>query len=264
MPVPEQLGKYRIEAVLGGHMCQVVRARDMKLGRTVALKILLPGAEAESRDRLLAEARISSRLRHQNLIQVLDFGEEDGFLFLVMELLEGSTLKQALADGRVVGLDDKLRIAREVASALAYIHANRIIHRDVKPENIYLDSTGEAKLMDFGVAKFEGLQLTAAGFTLGTPYYMAPEQVRGDAMTPLIDVYSFGITLYEMLTGIRPVNGSTVERIFDEILHDPLDVWPVRAAQCPEWLVALVERCTAKEPERRPQSFIDIAKELAP
>ena len=262
MSVPAQIGRYRIEGALGGNMCQVVRAVDTRLGRQVALKILSPDAGAERRERLLAEARMSSSLRHQNLVQVFDFGEEDGRMYLVMELLDGCNLRQAMASGGPSTLARKLEIARETGAALEYIHVHKIIHRDVKPENIFLDADGRVKLMDFGVAKFEGLQLTGAGFTLGTPYYMAPEQVRGENLTHLVDVYAFGITFFELLAGVRPTNGTTVERVFDEILHQPVDISPLRAAKIPEHLVHLIGRCTAKIPDLRPQRFAEILPEL--
>ena len=262
MSVPPRIGRYRIEGPLGGNMCQVVRAVDTRLGRPVALKILSPDAGSERRERLLAEARVSSSLRHKNLVQVFDVGEEDGRMYLVMELLDGCNLRQALSEGSAGSLARKLDIACETAAALEYIHAHRIIHRDVKPENIFLDRDGHVKLMDFGVAKFEGLQLTGAGFTLGTPYYMAPEQVRGENLTHLIDVYAFGITLYEMLAGVRPTNGATVERVFDEILHEAVDMSPLRAANTPEHLITLIGRCTAKLPDLRPQSFAEILPQL--
>ena len=257
-----RIGKYELLETVGGHECRVYRARDIKLGRTVAIKILPANAEAEQRERLLAEARVSSRLRHPNLIQVLDVSEENGQLFLVMELLNGCTLRDALRDGMAGGIPRKLAIAREVGSALAYIHANNIIHRDVKPENIFLETDGKTKLIDFGVAKIEGMHLTGDGFTLGTPYYMAPEQVRGEHLTPLIDVYAFGVTLYEMLTGRRAVDGKSVDQIFDSILQQPLDLDLLRSNGVGADLLELVRRCTAKRPDDRPQGFAEILRLL--
>jgi len=255
MKDPKRIGKYTIEGRLGGHMCQVYRARDSKLGRKVAIKVLRAEADGEQRERLLAEARVSSGLRHENLIEVYDFGEEDGCLYLVMELLEGCTLRGAMKREAVGDLDRKLDIARQLASVLHYIHSKKIIHRDVKPDNIFLDESGYVKLMDFGVAKFEGLQLTGAGFTLGTPYYMAPEQVRGEPVTHLVDVYAFGITLFELLAGFRPIGGGTVDEVFDAILRDPIDAAPLRSLGVPEPVVSLIEACTAKDPSARPEAL---------
>lgn len=243
-------------------MCSVYRARDVRFGREVAIKVLSEEADADRRERLLAEARVSSGLRHENLIQVLDFGEEQGWLYLVMELVDGRTLASALASGSVASLERKLEIAREVASVLAYIHDHRIIHRDVKPANIYLDREGRVKLMDFGIAKFEGLQLTAAGFTLGTPYYMAPEQVRGEGLTHSIDIYAFGITLYEMLTGKRPFDGPRVDQVFDAILRKPVELGPLLEVGVPAGIVELIAQCTAKAVEARPGCFREVLGKL--
>jgi eukaryotic-like serine/threonine-protein kinase len=257
-----RIGKYEVESCLGGNMCQVCQARDVKLGRRVAIKLLPRDAGTDRRERLLAEARIFSNLRHPNLIHVYDFGEEDGRLYLVMDLLDGCTLREAMqreniAQRRII------EIARQVASALSYVHSRNIVHRDVKPDNIFVTCAGEVKLIDFGVAKFGELQVTGAGFTLGTPYYMAPEQVRGERITPLVDVYAFGITLYELLTRVRPVNGTTVDQIFDEILNRPLDPSPLAANNVPAPLAQLVQRCTAKSPGERPQSFSEIEQCLS-
>lgn len=257
--MPERICKYKILESIGGHSCDVLRAVDTKFGRTVAIKLLPGSADAEQRERLLAEARVVSGLRHDNLIAVYDVGEENGRLYLVMEFVEGESLRSAMTG---MGLSRKLGVFREVAGVLQYVHSKGIIHRDVKPDNLFVGRDGSVKLIDFGVAKFEGLQLTAAGFTLGTPYYMPPEQIRGEAVTHLIDVYAFGITLFEALTLIRPVDGASPEQIFDRILNERLDLAPLRARNVPEHVIGLIERCTAKEKENRPQSFAEIAAAL--
>src|SRR5690606_19668044 len=131
-------------------------------------------------------------------------------------------------------------IALQVARALVYIHSKRIIHRDIKPEIVHLDASGKAKLMDFGIAKAEGLSMTKAGFALGTPYYMAPEQVLGEQVGESSDVYAFGIMLFELFTGVKPIEGDTVERLFYQILNEPLKLEPLREAGAPEPLVRLV------------------------
>ena len=147
--------------------------------------------------------------------------------------------------------------------AVDHIHSRKIIHRDLKPENIHVDSEGKARLMDFGIAKAEGVQLTRAGYTLGTPYYMPPEQVLGKPLTPQADVYAFGIVLYELLTGVRPLlaqPGGSVEQIFQTILKDPLDMEPLKALKLPQALNLLIERCTAKQADRRPAGLGEVCR----
>ena len=205
MEHPSRVGKYELEQFLGGGMSHVYRAKDSVLGRRVALKILTEAgsADAETKARFLLEARMASSVNHENIISIYDFGEEQGRPFIVMEFLEGESLREAIKKGHLGNFHRRLNIALQVARALDYIHARKIIHRDIKPENIHIDAAGKVKLMDFGIAKSEGAQLTRAGFTLGTPYYMAPEQVLGKAMTPQADVYGFGMLLFEMIAGTK-------------------------------------------------------------
>jgi serine/threonine protein kinase len=186
MEPSSRVGKYELEQLLGGGMARVYRARDTVLGRRVALKILTEegAADAESKARFLLEARTASNIAHENIISVYDFGEDQGRPFIVMELLEGESLRDALRNGRAGDFKQRMRIALQVARAVGYIHTRKIIHRDIKPENIHVDPSGKVKLMDFGIAKPQGEALTRAGFTLGTPYYMAPEQVLGQPLTP--------------------------------------------------------------------------------
>ena len=150
----------------------------------------------------------------------------------------------------------------QVARALAYIHTQKIIHRDIKPENVNLSPTGVVKLMDFGIAKTQGLQMTRAGYVLGTPYYMAPEQVTGANVTEQVDVYAFGVLLFELMTGVKPIAGDTVERIFYSILNEPLKLEPLRQAGVPQALCDLVARCTMKSAAERPQGFDPVIAEL--
>jgi serine/threonine-protein kinase len=234
------------------------------LGRTVALKILTEAgcADAEAKARFLAEARMAGNIVHENIINIYDFGEEQGRPFIVMEFLLGESLKEAIKNNRPPELRARLVIAQQIARALEYIHSKKIIHRDIKPENVQVDTTGKVKLMDFGIAKSEGLQLTRAGFTLGTPYYMAPEQVLGQQVTYLVDVYAFGVLLFEFLSGVKPITGDTVERIFNQILYEPLDLEPLRRAGAPQRIFDLVARCTVKDPAQRIQGFGLVAQEI--
>jgi serine/threonine protein kinase len=264
MEHPSRVGKYELEKFLGGGMSHVYRAKDSVLGRRVALKILTPAgsADAEAKARFLLEARMASSINHENIISVYDFGEEEGRPFIVMELLEGESLRDAIKNGHLGSFPRRLKIAIQVARALDYIHARKIIHRDIKPENIHVDSAARVKLVDFGIAKTEGMQLTGAGFTLGTPYYMAPEQVLGKALTPQADVYAFGILLFELITGTKPVTGDTVEKIFQQILYEPLNLEPLTRLDTPPQLVELIARCTAKQLAQRPQNLSAVSDEL--
>jgi serine/threonine protein kinase len=264
MEHPSRVGKYELEKFLGGGMSHVYRAKDSVLGRRVALKILTPqgSADAEAKARFLLEARMASSINHENIISVYDFGEEQGRPFIVMEFLEGESLRDAIKNGHLGSFRRRLKIAIQVGRALDYIHARKIIHRDIKPENIHLDPAARVKLVDFGIAKTEGMQLTGAGFTLGTPYYMAPEQVLGKPLTPQADVYAFGILLFELLAGNKPVNGDTVEKIFQQILYEPLNLEPLVRLDTPAGLIDLIARCTSKQLAQRPQHLSEVCEEL--
>ncbi len=262
--LPARIGKYELQEFIGGGMSHVYRARDTVIGRTVAIKLLTPAgcADPEAKQRFLAEARMAGNVEHDNVLSIYDFGEDDHRPFIVMEFLRGEDLRHAIQNGRTGDLKQKLNIALQVARALEYVHGQKIIHRDIKPDNVYLTVSGVAKLMDFGIAKSDGLALTRAGFVLGTPSYMAPEQVSGGQTTEQSDVYSYGLLLYELLSGVKPVSGETMERLFYCILHERLNPQPLKQAGIPGSLCELVERCAAKDPAARPQGFAPIVAEL--
>jgi len=264
MELPARFGKYELVEYLGGGMSHVYRARDTLIGRTVAVKILTEQAskDAEAKTRFLHEAQLAGNVEHESIVTVYDYGEEAGRPFMVMEFLRGENLADRIKANRTGDLLSKLRTALQLARALEHIHSLNIVHRDIKPANVHVTTAGVAKLMDFGIAKAQDLSLTRPGHTVGTPYYMAPEQVRGEAATPLVDVYAFGALLYELLAGVRPVKTDSVETIFYEILMAPLDLSPLRAAGLPESLIQLVAALMAKDPAQRPQSFTQIATAL--
>lgn len=245
-------------------MSHVYAATDTVLQRPVAVKILTEDGcrDQDAKRRFLLEAQMCGNIAHDNIIRVHDYGEQSGRPYIVMELLAGEDLRSAIEKNHLGDLASKLRIAQQAARALKHIHGLNIIHRDIKPDNLHIDQSGRVRLMDFGIAKTKDLSLTRTGFAVGTPFYMAPEQVMGKTLTPSADIYAFGIVLYEMLTGVKPLTGETVESLFYLILQQPLDLGPMQKAGVPQALIDLVQRMTAKKPEDRPASFEQVTGEI--
>jgi len=266
-----RLGKYEILAKLGeGGMGEVWRARDEQLHRDVALK-LLPSEFARDpsrRARFEQEARALAALNHPNIVAVYEFGEENGQVYLVSELVEGESLRALLDRGRVT-TRRAIDIATQIAEAMAAAHTAGIVHRDLKPENIMLTaSAGAVKILDFGLAKQTlarnsdaTLTMAAAtqpGTVMGTVGYMSPEQVRGASTDHRSDIFSFGVILYELLTGARAFQAESQVETMNAILHaDPQE--PADAGAIPPSLLTIARRCLEKNPERRFQSAADLA-----
>jgi serine/threonine protein kinase len=220
------LGRYEILGTLGrGAMGVVYRARDPLIDRTVAVKqVSLPPAfsgvqREEFSRRFFAEAKAAGRLRHSNVVTIYDLGVEEGQPFMAMELVEGESLSQILKTRGVLPPQEALTIARQVALGLAYAHEQGIVHRDIKPDNILVDRKGRPVITDFGVAHLESSDLTRTGEVLGTPHFMSPEQVKGEALDGRSDLFSLGVVFFEMLTGQRPFRGETVSSICYQIVH---------------------------------------------
>ena len=207
-------GRYRVEALLAtGGMGEVWAARDLLLNRAVAVKVLGGALAGDGRaaERLRREARAAARLEHPSIARVLDLGEQDGRPYLVMELLEGESLAARIDRAGAMAAPEAARVVAAVADALEAAHRAGVVHRDVKPGNVFLTSDGEVKVLDFGIASAAGEAALTTGEMLGTPAYLAPERVLGHPATPAADIYALGVVLYELLAGRRPFDGSDIE-----------------------------------------------------
>ena len=257
---------YRILERLGaGGMGVVYRARDLKLDRDVVLKFLSPSprADDEAKRRLIQEAKAASALDHPNICTIYDLdASEDGQAFISMAYYEGEALYSRIARGPLpIAL--VIDITRQVASGLAAAHARGIVHRDIKPGNIFITADGVVKLLDFGVAKFAGgSRITRTGMTLGTAAYMSPEQTRGEEVDRRADVWSLGVVLHEMVTGERPFRGDRTGSVVHSILTiDPPPLASVRAG-VPEGLQRIVSRALAKDAARRCADMNEVLADL--
>ncbi|HRQ65967.1 MAG TPA: protein kinase [Xanthomonadaceae bacterium] len=267
-----------LERIGEGGMGEVYRARDERLGRTLAVKTLRAGggADDELRRRLMQEAQAASALNHPSIVTVYDIGsaEDGGLDFIAMEFVDGEPASAALRRGEH-GVDLALRIGVPVASALAAAHAAGIVHRDLKPANIMQTTSGQVKLLDFGLAKLTQarvagadvattprMELTTEGMAMGTPAYMAPEQVEGRPADARSDVFALGLLLYELLSGERAFAGGSAMAVMSAILRDAPVPLENRCRGCPAGLARLVAHCLEKDPARRPQDAGAVLAEL--
>lgn len=263
-----RLGQYRLLRELGaGGMGIVYEAEDEWLSRRVAIKILrsdLP-TEHESRERFLREAKAMAQIQHENVCTIYQVGEADGRPYMAMQLLVGETLETRLERDRRLTAPEAARIGREVACGLAAAHAKGLVHRDVKPANIWLEEgSGRVKLLDFGLALArDNPQLTHSGFVIGTPAFMSPEQARGEPLDGRSDLFSLGIVLYLATTGERPFDGPTAMSVMRNLeLHFPGRV-NVKRVDVPPALSNLIMELLAKDRKDRPASAEIVATRLA-
>ena len=263
--VGHRIGQYRLLGSLGsGGMGTVYRARDTRLDREVALKFLPShlGAQPEARERLLVEARAAAALEHPNICSVHEIGETaDGQPFIAMASYEGESLKERLARGPLPAAE-VAAIAVQLARGLGAAHARGIVHRDVKPGNIMLTPDGTVKLLDFGLAKVADVSLTSPGVTPGTVAYMSPEQARGDVVGPATDLWSLGVVLYELLTGVRPFRGGNDRAVVQSILHEQPQPLREQLRDPPAALTRVVERLLQKDPSGRYGSADELLTDL--
>ena len=259
-------GRYRLESKLGsGGMSTVYLAVDETLGRHVAIKVL-HGEISDDEDQLerfRREARAVAQLSHPNLVGVIDAGEEGGRPFIVFEYVPGQTLKQRISSEGRLPLDEATAYAIEIGRGLQAAHQARLVHRDVKPQNVLIDPEGRAKITDFGIAlSLEAHGLTATGRVLGTTDYVSPEQAMGKEIDARTDVYSLGILLYEMLTGEVPFKAETQVGVAMKHVNETVPNVQRRRPDASAVLAAAVERATAKEPKDRYRDMNEFLADL--
>jgi len=261
-----KIGKYEVECLVGeGAMGVVYRAVDPMINRRVAIKVMSDAVaqNASLRERFLREAQAAGSLQHPNVVTIYDFGEVDDHLFIAMEYVEGDDLSELLGRKVPIPLGEAIELVIGILQGLAFAHKRGIVHRDIKPANIRVDLDGRARLMDFGVAHVASSEMTSTGALMGTPSYMAPEQITGGTVTPVTDIFSVGVVLYELLAHNRPFEGDRLQTVMYQILNTaprPLNNW---GRGVPPELNRIVMRALEKDPKLRYQSALAMASDLA-
>lgn len=262
-------GRYEVLGILGsGGMGVVYKARDVELDDVVALKMLRASAvgDAEQLDRLKSELKLARKITHPNVLRTYDFGDIDGVPFISMEFVRGMTLRYMIEQAGRIPYSAALQIARQVCAGLQAAHEVGVLHRDIKPENVILDQAGNAKLMDFGIARpiqREVLGRTAPGMFVGTPNYASPEQLTGGEVDARSDMYSLGIMLFEMFCGALPFKTNTTTELYLAHLQQPPTLPSVLWPDVPKELEAIILKCLAKNPEDRYADIAALGRALA-
>ena len=260
------IGKYRIIDLVGeGAMGVVYKAEDSVLGRTVAIKVMNDSIarQEDLRKRFLHEAQAAASLQHPNVVCIYDLGEQDGHLFIAMEFVDGVDLERLIELGEPMSLQARLDIIIDVLTGLAFAHKRGIVHRDIKPANIRIGEDGRAKIMDFGVAHLASSSMTRTGSFLGTPSYMAPEQITEGKTTPATDIFAVGGVLYQLLAQMKPFDAPTLQNLFFKIITEKPRPISELMPGLPPALDRIVMKAMAKEPSGRYSSAIEMANDLS-
>ncbi|HZC97746.1 MAG TPA: serine/threonine-protein kinase [Bradyrhizobium sp.] len=269
MNTVRSIGRYRIEALLGtGAMGEVYRAHDPAIDRPVAIKVVRPELVAGSGgeqllERFRREARAAGRRFHPNIVAIWDFGDDNGTPFLVMELVEGESLDQLIKSSGPLEPRRSVAIVTQVLSALGFAHASGIVHRDIKPSNIMVLPGDQVKVADFGIARLEASEFTIVGDLLGTPAYMAPEQLSGGPIDHRTDLFATGVILFEMLTGVKPFRGKSITEIISFMENrGPEDIRALNPA-VPEAMKHVIGKSVAFDPAQRYTDAAAFSKAVA-
>ncbi|MBI2835826.1 MAG: protein kinase, partial [Acidobacteria bacterium] len=261
--LPEKIGRYRILGRLGkGAMGVVYSARDDLMDRKVAVKVMMGDLEAdpETRARFYREAKVAGQLLHRNIVTVFELGEEEERLYMVMELLKGETLPEFLSRSDPVPLEVKVDLMMQVCEGLVVAHSRGIFHRDIKPRNLFVQKDGSLKILDFGIARIASSTMTRAGFIVGTPDYMSPEQARGQEIDQRSDIFSTAGVFYLALTGRKPFGAPDLPAILNKVQQE--DPPALTEHEAPPELARIVFRALAKQLERRYQHMVEMLADL--
>ncbi len=264
-PSISAIGKYRIIELVGeGAMGVVYRAQDSVLDRPVAIKVMNESIARQDdlRKRFLHEAQAAGSLQHPNVVCIYDLGEADGHLFIAMEFVHGVDLERLIELGEPLSLQARLDIIIDVLTGLSFAHKRGIVHRDIKPANIRVGDDGRAKIMDFGVAHLASSSMTSTGSILGTPTFMAPEQITEGKTSPATDIFAVGGVLYQILTMMKPFDAPTLQNLFFKIITETPRPITELMPGLPPALDRIVQKAMAKEPADRYASALDMANDL--